>query len=193
MRIPGQLVGRFGIRIPAVLSARRDERTRAAPVPGVRQKALLCRAAEVTFADRARIDPGPAGCAGPGSPVAGAASAGRARQAARTGRARPGTRALIRAAGTGSAVRATFPCAGGPSPGWPRVPASAIIAGCGVPVSAGLAACLCLPGRCLARGPAGRAGARARGVLSGLGDESLAVTGTAAEGPAGGAVARGGA
>jgi len=45
-------------------------------VPGVRQKALLCRAAEVTFFNPARIHPGPAACTGPGRPVAGAASAG---------------------------------------------------------------------------------------------------------------------
>jgi len=58
------------------LSARRDERPRATPVPGVRQKALLCRAAEVTFFNPARIHPGPAAFTGPGRPVAGAASAG---------------------------------------------------------------------------------------------------------------------
>lgn len=175
---PGQLVGRFSIRIPAVAEcpAQREPRCRAC-----RRKALLGCGAEVTFFNRADSRR-PGRVHGPGQPcrrgIGWACPAG-LRAPGRRGR-EPGD-ALSRAAGTGPAARTTFPCAGGPLPGWPRVPAPAIIAGCGVPVRAGP----------LSYHRAGRPGAArgTRAMLSGLGDESLAVTGTAGVEPAGRAVA----
>jgi hypothetical protein len=93
--------------------------------------------------------------------------------------------ALSRAAGTGP------PCQDDVS--IPGRPVARLAAGSQRRGSSQAAACLSVPGRYLPATRQARRGARARGVLSGLGDESLAVTGTAGVKPAGGAAARRGA